>query len=271
MRNILPRINSISFFPILFMAFVLLGVFSLPSMAGDDPRVLIIHSYHRGYEWTDSLHREIVSAISGEMPETDFYVEYMDTKRFFSHGFLFDLAWLSVNEKGRKGGVNLVDRPAQTMSRWAIVAALLLTAIGMGVRLYGLGTQSQWIDEIYSHRVAELPLGEIVGARPASKPPLDYWFQHIAMQLLGDSASAQRLPAALFGGLTSFAIFGLISASGPSPISSTISWRVMPTWGAARPMPLSSYMVSSISVASCTTSSSTVSIRSHFLRRIEFG
>lgn len=57
-------------------------------------KVLIVHSYHRGYEWTDTLHREIVQTITDRRPVTDFYVEYMDTKRYFSHGYLFDLAMI---------------------------------------------------------------------------------------------------------------------------------------------------------------------------------
>lgn len=97
------------------------------------------------------------------------------------------------------------------------MAALFLTAVAMGIRLHGLDSQSPWIDEIYSHRVAAQPLAEIMAARPISKPPLDYWLQHLSMQLLGDSAAAQRLPAAIAGGLTPLALFALINALfGPS-------------------------------------------------------
>jgi PAS domain S-box-containing protein len=42
--------------------------------------VLILHSYHKGYAWTEGEERGIKRAFSSH-PETLFFVEYMDTKR----------------------------------------------------------------------------------------------------------------------------------------------------------------------------------------------
>lgn len=48
----------------------------------DEYNVLIVNSYHQGFGWTDA----IVSAIKNEFSKTDlpveFYIEYMDTKRY---------------------------------------------------------------------------------------------------------------------------------------------------------------------------------------------
>ena len=42
-------------------------------------------------------------------------------------------------------------------------------------------------------------------------------------------------------------ISGLMNSISPSPTSTTIIRRAMPTWGAAKPMPSASYMVSAMS------------------------
>jgi dolichyl-phosphate-mannose-protein mannosyltransferase len=111
--------------------------------------------------------------------------------------------------------VNPTASPEETpgrFPRWALVTALLLTAMGMGLRLHGLGSQSLWVDEIYSHRISTLPLGEILAARPGDKPPLDYALQHLSLQALGDTETALRLPAAVAGSLTPLALFALVCA-----------------------------------------------------------
>jgi ABC-type uncharacterized transport system substrate-binding protein len=41
--------------------------------------ILIIHSYHQGLYWTDSISKGIVDGLSGE--NVDFHYEYLDTKR----------------------------------------------------------------------------------------------------------------------------------------------------------------------------------------------
>ncbi len=91
--NVFP-VRLTSLFLFLCIAGLLLFPLSTPSRGDDGKKVLLIHSYHRGYQWTDSLNKWIVKTITEERPSTDFYVEYMDTKRYYTHGFLFDLAMI---------------------------------------------------------------------------------------------------------------------------------------------------------------------------------
>lgn len=62
---------------ITFLIFIFLiinvKIFSSPSFKN----VLIIHSYHQGYEWTDSIHRAIMNILKKES-NVKVFVEYMD-------------------------------------------------------------------------------------------------------------------------------------------------------------------------------------------------
>ncbi|MDR3640001.1 MAG: PAS domain S-box protein [Humidesulfovibrio sp.] len=46
-----------------------------------DPRVLVLHSYHPGYLWTDSIQRGVAGTLERLAPEARVFVEYMDTQR----------------------------------------------------------------------------------------------------------------------------------------------------------------------------------------------
>ena len=45
------------------------------------PNVLVLHSYHPGLSWTDTLNAGIQETFAAEMPEALLWVEYLDTKR----------------------------------------------------------------------------------------------------------------------------------------------------------------------------------------------
>jgi len=51
------------------------------AIAADNPKVLILHSYHNGFEWTDSMNSAIGKSLQAAYPEGDVFVEYMNTKR----------------------------------------------------------------------------------------------------------------------------------------------------------------------------------------------
>ncbi len=46
-------------------------------------RVLILHSYYRGYKWTDEEHGGIEAALKPVISSTNIYTEYMDTKKAY--------------------------------------------------------------------------------------------------------------------------------------------------------------------------------------------
>jgi len=48
--------------------------------------VLVLHSYYKGYRWTDDENRGIESALLPRIGAANLYIEYMDTKRFYSRG-----------------------------------------------------------------------------------------------------------------------------------------------------------------------------------------
>ena len=51
------------------------------SQAVAQKRVLVIHSYHQGFKWTDDLTRGIHNVFAGAPEKVELYVEYMDSKR----------------------------------------------------------------------------------------------------------------------------------------------------------------------------------------------
>ncbi len=53
--------------------------------------VLVLHSYYKGYRWTDDEGRGIDSVLLPEVGASHLYIEYMDTKRFFGPGSLEQL------------------------------------------------------------------------------------------------------------------------------------------------------------------------------------
>lgn len=64
-------------------ALALWVVFSLGGAQAQTPnkqKLLILHSYHQGYQWTDSIHGELMAAFANR-PDVDLFVEYMDLKR----------------------------------------------------------------------------------------------------------------------------------------------------------------------------------------------
>ncbi|MBN2771592.1 MAG: PAS domain S-box protein, partial [Spirochaetes bacterium] len=49
----------------------------------DKHEILIINSYHKGFSWTDSIVDSFINTIQKRNQSTEFYVEYLDTKRHF--------------------------------------------------------------------------------------------------------------------------------------------------------------------------------------------
>ncbi len=75
-----------------------------------------------------------------------------------------------------------------------------IVLIGLLLRLYDLGTESLWRDEIISLQVAQLDPSQISANRAANfHPPLYYFLLHYWLKLLGSSAFAARLFSALCG------------------------------------------------------------------------
>src|SRR6266566_782207 len=50
--------------------------------AAPTKRVLILHSYHQGLYWTDSIQRGLEAALADSGVRAELYTEYMDSIRF---------------------------------------------------------------------------------------------------------------------------------------------------------------------------------------------
>ncbi|MFO7978074.1 MAG: PAS domain S-box protein [Bacteroidales bacterium] len=53
----------------------------------DQQKVLVIHSYHSSFAWTDNITRGIDSAFSQTVPQASLTVEFLDSKRKFTPGY----------------------------------------------------------------------------------------------------------------------------------------------------------------------------------------
>jgi PAS domain S-box-containing protein len=48
----------------------------------DHPRLLLLHSYHQGLPWTDSVHEGFIEGLGPQMQHTSLFVEHLDALRF---------------------------------------------------------------------------------------------------------------------------------------------------------------------------------------------
>ncbi len=67
---------------IFFIAVLLLIVSISPAPANYVPKVLVLHSYHQGYHWTDMIQEGFSRTLSQQFPQVEVHVEYMNTKRY---------------------------------------------------------------------------------------------------------------------------------------------------------------------------------------------
>ena len=66
-------------------AWVFLWIFiaslSTGALANNSPKVLVLHSYHQGFEWTDSIQKAFSETLTTSFPKAEMFVEHMNTKR----------------------------------------------------------------------------------------------------------------------------------------------------------------------------------------------
>jgi len=80
--------------------FLIFLFFSLSLFANESKqKVLILHSYHQSYKWTDDITEGIYSILKNKQnSEIKFYIEYMDTKRFVDNSYYKNLLNLYKNK-----------------------------------------------------------------------------------------------------------------------------------------------------------------------------
>ena len=118
-------------------------------------------------------------------------------------------------EAPRRGGRTAgLGRPARFAG---LPAALAAAALAAAVSFAGIGSHSLWTpDEPRDAAIGkamwvtgDLVVPRLDGRPFLEKPPLAWWAQTAAFQVLGVSDAAARAPSALFGTLTLLAVWGL--------------------------------------------------------------
>ncbi|MBP1625695.1 MAG: domain S-box protein, partial [Holophagaceae bacterium] len=72
--------------------FVLAQGSGAAAVGPENKRVLIIHSYYRGFKWTDEEHMGLTSVLVPAVGTGNIYVEYLDSKRFYWDDYLVQLS-----------------------------------------------------------------------------------------------------------------------------------------------------------------------------------
>ncbi len=65
-----------------FLVTFLLLTVNISPAADHVPKVLVLHSYHQGYHWTDMIQEGFSHTLSQQFPQVEVFVEYMNTKRY---------------------------------------------------------------------------------------------------------------------------------------------------------------------------------------------
>jgi len=106
--------------------------------------------------------------------------------------------------------------PLPPAPRWASLTMAGILLLALALRLYALG-QGLWVDEVTTLvQYVRPPLGTILTSYDSqNQHPLYSVLAHLAFTVMGEGASALRLPAALFGTATVWALwrFGREAAS----------------------------------------------------------
>jgi len=123
---------------------------------------------------------------------------------------------------------------APRFTRPALVAALVLAAVAVAVRLLGLGRESLWLDEGATWRMARLSIGGLIeAARADVHPPLFPLLEHFVVRIAGDREAVLRLVPAIASCLT-------------LPLAARLAWRAFgarAAWGVAALLSLSAFQV----------------------------
>ena len=103
-KNIARKIGTLLVFIILLLA----GTAAQALDSQETPRqVLVIHSYHLGYKWTDDITQGITAALQEEGKAVQIRYEYMDTKRVADSAY-FDLLYATYQYKYRNAKFDVI-------------------------------------------------------------------------------------------------------------------------------------------------------------------
>lgn len=82
----IPSLRSAALCLLILLSLLTAAGQAEPSYPQENPRVLVLHSYHPGLMWTDHLHAGLQQALLEQVPDAELLVEYLDTKRHADAG-----------------------------------------------------------------------------------------------------------------------------------------------------------------------------------------
>lgn len=85
--------------------------------------------------------------------------------------------------------------------RYSEIGLGMVLAFALGIRLWGIGAQSLWHDEVLTTISASVPFTQVAASveQNENKPPLYFFVMNLWVRAAGLSEVALRLPSALFG------------------------------------------------------------------------
>src|SRR5262245_31153579 len=103
--------------------------------------------------------------------------------------------------------------PDSAQSRTSFFVLAGITMLGLGLRLWHLGLNDFWLDEIYSVMYSSGPISKVLSNRTGN-PPTYYVLLHAWSSVFGLTEFSFRVPSVLFGtaaiwmtGIIGFRIF----------------------------------------------------------------
>jgi len=91
------------------LIFIVLLLFCLPvpAQTQEKKKILILNSYHHGLSWTDNIVKGIKESLKPHESKIDYYIEYMDTKRFYGDKY-FEKIFALLEQKYRHVKFDLI-------------------------------------------------------------------------------------------------------------------------------------------------------------------
>jgi PAS domain S-box-containing protein len=107
--------NLVKFFLLLFLMFILIDPHATSAQTREHKNVLVLHSYHPGLSWTDSIGTGIREVLGSPVDDIHLHVEFLDTLRYTNPDYLTHVldAIFRYKLEGRKFDLVLLsDNPA---------------------------------------------------------------------------------------------------------------------------------------------------------------
>jgi len=77
--QLMAQFNKLA--PKLIFLWIFIASVSTGALANESPTIFVLHSYHQGFAWTDSVQKSFSDTLSASFPSAEVFVEYMNTKR----------------------------------------------------------------------------------------------------------------------------------------------------------------------------------------------